>query len=187
MKKLFIGSLALVLLGGGCLGGGQGSEPEAVTGQWHLNFELPEGWVMTDYYSDGEVIDLESNITAEDTDIYLQSTDKTILRGGAAEGPVADLTEDQLAGSDYLLIHALRLSTRRVIPSDGEDIGNGIMKVEICGEDEDCRIGGAATHEYYYQSATNPYQFQVYFGGSYTLEDAEEIIKTLEEVTQIEE
>lgn len=187
MKKLFIGSLALVLLGAGCFGAGQEPEPEVVTGQWHLNFDLPEGWVMTDYYSDGDVVDLNANITAEDTDIYVQSTDKTILRGGAAVGAIEDLTEDQLEGQDYLLIHVLRLSTRRVIPSDGEDIGSGIMKVQVCEDGEDCRIGGAATHEYYYQSETNPYQFKVYHVGSYTLEDAEDVIKTLEEVTQIEE
>ncbi len=163
MKKLALLFLPLLLVGAGCA---TSQNQEVADQSWHLTFELPEGWVETTAYNDGDVRNAEKELTKELGDIYIQSTNKTVLRGGAAAGEIETLSEEQIESENYSLIHAFALSQRRAIPSEAEDLGNGFYKVQVCSEGEECEQYGGTLYDYYLKGENANYQFKVYERGN---------------------
>lgn len=183
MKKLILGLCALVLLGGGCA-----TTPSVVEGNWYLAFDMPSEWVMVPDYTAGNVtFPSEGDVSIENNDVILQSVGKTIWTSSGrapSEGEVAIMGE--YVTEDYSMIRVLRLDTRRVVPSESEDLGNGFFKLKLCEDGEDCQIGGRYNYDYYFVTeAGNKYQFMVTTNGQ-NIETSEEIILSAKEVTSQE-
>lgn len=152
MNKLF-SALALssvVLLGGGCAASNIVSSiigNNDVEGKWRLAFDLPEGWVMVTEYDEPRenVVIPDQNVTRDLPTVILQSTDKAIVESGTPDA--AKVPAETYVVRDYASIRVDRLDTRRVIPTDGEDLGNGFSTSE---------------GKYYYVSASGEkYQFVI--------------------------
>jgi len=180
MKKMILGLCALVLLGGGCA-----MAPSVVEGNWYLAFDLPSGWVMVPDYTVGNVaLPSQEDVNREVSDVILQSVDKTIWTSlGRAPSEEETAIMGEYVMEDYSIIRVLRIDTRRVVPSEAEDLGNGFYKLKLCEDGEDCQIGGRYNYDYYFISdAGNKYQFMITTNGQ-SYDSAEEIILSAQEVT----
>lgn len=180
MKKMILGLCALVLLGGGCA-----TTPSVVEGNWYLAFDMPNEWVMVPDYTAGNVaFPSQEDVDREMSDVVLQSVGKTIWTNS---GRVPSEEEIAIMGEyvteDYSIIRVLRLDTRRVVPSESEDLGNGFFKLKLCEDGEDCQAGGRYNYDYYLVTeAGNKYQFMITAYGQ-DVDTAEEIILSAQEVT----
>lgn len=131
MKKILLFAATIALVGAGCLGGGN----KPVEGDWVLTFDLPKDWVMVAPYQD-EDIDLETGIERTDSEVWLQENDATT--------PV---------------IKVSHLDTRRVIPSEAEDLGDGFFRQTVCDEAQGQECLGVEPYEYYLESESSKYKF----------------------------
>lgn len=185
-KKLLLTALAIVLVGGGCLGSGDNdnNEPAEVVGDWVLAFDLPEGWVMVNDYG-VDIIDLDGEITNETPDVTLQSTSKTIELGEELNFSRQDLTDDELARDDFSYIRAYKLSPRYVVPDEVEDLGDGFFRERVCAEGEECSDYGKADYEYYFIGENARVKFVIYQNGQ-ELEAAEAVVLSAQETTTSE-
>ena len=178
MKKVVLGLFALILLGAGCM-------PSAsVEGDWFLAFDLPNDWVMVHQYQmDSEVIPLDEGVSTEMKDIVLQSTPKNVYTssGGVPETE-AFMALGDVEMHDFTYIRVLKLDTRRVVPSEAEDLGNGFYKEDTCVDIVECGLGGAAQYQYYFVTEDSKYQFIITLAGR-DISDAEGVILTAREVT----
>lgn len=178
MKKLFAALAFVVLLGGGCVGGEKA--PEVVTGDWYLAFDLPEGWVMIPNYDDGDAAVTSEAVTKETADIALQSTSKTIVFD--AEAPEGVEVETGVATK----IVVYRLSSRRSIPDEVEDLGGGFFEQHFeCPSGAECDPRTSFS-TYYYVGTVDKYQFKVSatHNNNETSAQAESVILSAKEVTQ---
>lgn len=182
MKKLLLASFAIVLVGAGCFGGGgeEKKAPEVVEGDWVLALDLPDEWVMTSPYKDGESINLDNKIEKLDAEVYLQSTNLTILRGGNLPEELEE--SGSYVTDNFVFITVTHLDERRIVPSEAEDLGNGFSKLDPCDEVEDCGGAGAPAMKYYLQTETGKFQFNAHVRG-HELSEAEAVILTALETT----
>ncbi len=123
----------IVLLGGGCAASNIVSSVVGnadVEGKWRLAFDLPEGWVMVTEYNEPResVVTPNQSVTRDLPTVILQSTEKAIVEGGTPDA--AKVPAETYVVRDYSSIRVDRLDTRRIIPKDGEDLGNGFSTSE---------------------------------------------------------
>lgn len=132
MKKLLLTLGLLIAVGGGCVGalGDKFGGDKTVEGDWHLAFDLPDGWVMAVPYDepDSEAIVPDQAIARDLNEVYLQSTDKAVIADGST--PDAAVSTDTYVTSGYTQIRVTQMDTRRVIPSEAEDLGDGFLKLD---------------------------------------------------------
>lgn len=123
MKKILLFLGALALIGAGCIGG-----TRTVEGDWYLAFDLPSGWVMVPTYSEGTMAINLDGVELDDSEIYLQSSPLHMIFG-ASEVP-EEFAErvGEVKRDDMTRISVLRLSSRRHLPDDAEDLGKGFYK-----------------------------------------------------------
>lgn len=154
MKRLFLGLIGLVLIGAGCIP--VANKP--VDGKWRLAFDLPSGWVMVVPYEvpgKGETLKpLSDGVRRDDSEIYLQSTDKAICwssGGPCAEGSV--LNEGQQ-------IRVTVLDARRKLDlKELTDLGHGFyLKPGSTAPADGPEL--LARDIYYFVSDTNTYEFR---------------------------
>ena len=177
MKTIVLAALALVLLGGGCVG-----SPSEVSGKWRLAFDLPEGWVMVKNYrqDSNSVPELSEDVNRNLADVVLQSTSLPVYTGGIALD--ASVDANAYAMDDFAFVRAFRIDARRIMPADAEDLGNGWLRVKLCEPDEDCTIYGAHNYTYYYEAPSgDKYMFNITTSGQ-TADQAITVIMSAEEV-----
>lgn len=179
MKKIILGLFVLLLMGAGCFGGGQ---QQAVEGDWWLAFDLSDDWVMVRPYTPMNGIYLEGVIDRELTDVYVQNTEGTIVYRGAAPESDED-TDEQYVTEDYTLIRVTHLDERRLLPRNAEELRDGFHRVYLCeGEEPGCVPGTGADYDYYYVASNGAkFKFVINQEGQ-TLDVAEEIIFSAQEV-----
>lgn len=186
MKKLFATfAAALVLLGAGCADRIpliSDPEPETVSGNWVLVFDLPEGWVMVEDYSEPRTTPAfpSLDVTHDQPDVIIQSTSKAIVAGGIA--PDASVDAATYVSSDFTQIRAFHLDERRIVPSEAEDLGDGWYRLKLCEDGEDCTIYGQHNYDYYYVTETAKYKFSITTNGQ-DVSDAVDVIQSAQEVT----
>jgi hypothetical protein len=173
MKKLLLSLGLLLAVGGGCvnvgdLTGNLGGD-KTVEGDWHLAFDLPSGWVMVEPYEnpDVEAVVPNQEVDRDMTEVYLQSTDKAIVEGETPDGEV--VPADTYVQEDFTQIRVTRLDTRRVIPSEAEDLGDGFFKLE---------------DDFYLKTDDANYKFEIRGDDR---NRAEDVIMSAEVVTEIDE
>ncbi len=172
-KTLLVAAFSLVLVGAGC-SGGEKTDNKVVEGDWILAFDLPEEWVMVAQYdATGDGINLEKEITRSDSDVVLQSTNQSILNGSGAVPD--DLDMETVVTENFVEINATHLDARRVVPSEGEDLGNGFSKLKLCEDGGDCQNGSSSNYEYYYQTEEEKFKFTIDLNGR-ELTEAENVI-----------
>ncbi|MFA5947264.1 MAG: hypothetical protein WC813_04580 [Patescibacteria group bacterium] len=171
MKKILVGFLGLLLVGAGCLP----IANKPVDGKWQLAFDLPKGWVMVTPYEasgEGKIKPVNEAVRRNDTEVYLQSTDKPICftsGGPCAEGSVTEGT----------LISASQLDSHRTLPKEREDLKNGLSRVKLCEAGGECQIGNQGNYTYYLETEKGNFTFS--YGGD--AQDVESIIKSAKVVT----
>jgi hypothetical protein len=185
MNKLFLGALALVLVGGGCLGAAGGSD--VAQDDWFLSFDMPEGFVMTAPYVDGGTPVL-LEVDRDMGEIYVQSSSKHQIWGGAAPEPEDIAKIGEVESENMMKISVRLLDERRIVPSEATDLGDGFFINEFCEDETDCQLGGLLNDEYYLVTPENNFLFRVNLrSDEYDQELAEEIIMSAQVVELVEE
>lgn len=153
--------MAFAFIGAGCFG-----NTKPVEGDWVLAFTLPKEWVMVAAYQ--EEINLDKEILRTDTEVYLQSTDQTIV--------LKDLDSNEDSDNKAIKVSVSQLDSRRVVPSEAEVLENGFSKLDPCAISEDCKVEGSPNMKYYLELDGKKYLFNVFISGGKTLEEAEKVI-----------
>lgn len=160
MKKILLFAATIALVGAGCLGGGN----KPVEGDWVLTFDLPKDWVMVGPYNLDSPIDLEGEIERTDAEVWLQSTDTFVYPSsgaGLSDDQLAEYGIDEILYTDFSLVKVTHLDSRRLIPEEAEDLGDGFYRVKLCEDGEECQIGGAHNYDYYYETENGKYKFDI--------------------------
>ena len=176
MKRLLLFLVSFSLIGAGCIA----QEPklqEAQAGDWYLAFDLPDGWVMSPQYKLGEEDPSPSDVNRDLKDIVLQSTVKSVFTssGMISEQASARVEAGEVITEDFVSIRVLKLDSRRVVPSEAEDLGDGFYKLQICEDGGECQLGGQFNYQYYYVNGEDKYQFLIAYQGE-AITQAEEVI-----------
>lgn len=161
MKKGLLSLGLLIMVGGGCLSLPSVGQ-KTVVGDWHLSFDLPAGWRMVETYSDPTTnpITLSYGVDRADNQIIIQNVDKPlVLSTGAA--PQTSTPSDTYVVGDGTRILVTYLDSRRVIPSEAEDLGDGFFRVMLCAEGGDCQADGRYNYDLYLVTATAKYKFEI--------------------------
>jgi len=185
MKRLLltIGASVLLLTGAGCSSGIVSSitgGSDSVEGKWDLAFNLPSGWVEVAGYAQPNtelpVLSQDVNHTMEM--VSLQSTNKPIAR---TTTPAATIAADSYVTSNYTKIDVDTLDTRRSIPKDATDLGNGFFKA--AANTKPCDPGSCTTTYYLKTTDGAKYMFTVWQNGQ-ELSAAESVILSAKVVTK---
>jgi hypothetical protein len=178
MKKIFALLFGLMLVGAGCSGG-------TVEGDWYLAFDLPNDWIVTQAYSEGDKEE-GVDVTRDHVEVFLQSADAHMI---FSDNELDAETEGRLLREvlyeDMTRISVSRLDERRIIPSEAEGLGDGWYKLAPCAEtpdDEGCVDDGTTMSYYLEADSGDKYLFRVTVDGQ-EISDAEEVLMTAEEVT----
>lgn len=188
MEKTLILLGALLLIGAGCLSNTKqtASEEEIVyeKGDWYLSFDLPSGWIMTTQYKMGAEDPALDDISTDLKDIVLQSTEKSVFTsaGIISEEEQVRVDEGKVVTDDFAYIRVLKLDSRRIVPSEAEDLGDGFYKVKLCDDGGECQLGGSYNYDYYFVSGDTKYQFLIILEGQ-SIEVAEKVILSAQPVT----
>ncbi len=179
-----MGALLLVM-GAGCLFG-----QREVAGDWYLAFDLPSEWVMVDDYNDpgSKAVELDYEVDRTDSEVVLQNIDKPIVFSNGVT-PEESVPADSYVMTSGTRITVTHLDSRRVIPSDAEDLGDGFFQVKLCDEGGECQIGGAHNYEYYFVQDDAKFKFQVSTHAENkqtAIAEVESIIRSAKLVTQNE-
>jgi len=158
MKKMILGFCALVLLGAGCTTPGS-----TVEGDWFLAFDMPDEWVMVEHYKMGsEAMSLEEGVNLEIFDVVIQSTDMGVYTSSGYMPEDSQLEEiGGVVTENFTYIRVLKIDSRRVVPSEAEDLGNGFYKEQLCEDGGECQIGGQSNYQYYFVTEDAKYQFMI--------------------------
>lgn len=171
MKKLLVSLIGLVLVGAGCLP--VANKP--VDGKWQLAFDLPSGWVMVVPYEvsgTGTAKPVSDGIRRDDSEIYLQSTDRPICYSSG--GPCA---EGSASEGDQVRVSVLD-SHRRLDVTELKDLGRGFyLKAGPTTPADGPEL--LARDTYYLKTDKATYQFS-YMGNA---EMVKKIILSAKEVT----
>ncbi|PIX62418.1 hypothetical protein CO057_02030 [Candidatus Uhrbacteria bacterium CG_4_9_14_0_2_um_filter_41_50] len=124
MKKILLFLGALALIGADCIGG-----TKTVEGDWYLAFDLPSDWVMTTVYSEGTMPIGLDGVSLEDSEIYLQSSSLHMIFDDSEVPEEFVEKVGEVKRDDMTRISILRLSSRRHLPDDVEDLGDGFYKL----------------------------------------------------------
>ncbi len=184
MKKIALFLLAFVFVGAGCA---SSLGNKTVQGEWTLAFDLPEGWVMVQPYQPSDTpINLGGDIEPTDSEVVLQSTSAHILTGGVGiEEDRVSLFGDYLTVEDaWTQISVTKLDTRRVIPSEAEDLGDGFFKETVCEEGGECTQYAQSRFVYYLKTDAANYKFMV-LQSNQDITVAEEVIFSAEVVEEV--
>lgn len=163
MKRLLfsIGAAVLLLTGAGCASGIVSSITGggAVEGKWKLAFDLPSGWVeVVGYAQPNKTLPkLSQDVNHTMEMVSLQSTDKPIAR---TTTPVDTIAKESYVTSDYTKIDVDTLDSRRSIPKDATDLGNGFYKA--AASTKACEPGSCTTTYYLQTSGGEKYMFTVW-------------------------
>ncbi len=171
MKKYLLGFLGLLIMGAGCLPVAN----KTVNGPWQLAFDLPSGWVMVQPYTVagiGDARPLNQAVRRDDSEVYLQSTDKAICYTSGGPCAAGSVSEGEQ-------IHVTVLDPRRKLDlTELTDLKDGFyMKA---GSTE--RADGPEVMSrdiYYYKTDKATYQFK--FSGD--ADSVKKIILSAELVT----
>ena len=181
MKRFIAVLFGLLLIGAGC-------SSATVEGDWYLAFDLPNDWVMTDPYVEGDRGE-DLDISRELTEVYLQSRAGHML---FSDRELSDLEVDKInvevLRDEMTRISVTRLDERRIIPSEAEDLGKGWYRLAPCAEaapEDACEDSGEEMTYYYETEDGEKYLFRVEYRGQ-ELSEAEEVIFSAEVVTTVE-
>ncbi len=178
MKKIFALLFGLVLVGAGCSG-------STAEGDWYLAFDLPNDWIMTQAYREG---DKEEGVdaTRDHVEIFLQNVDAHMIFGGSEpDAEEASRLLRDIVRDDMIRISVSRLDERRIIPSEAESLGEGWYRLAPCSEtpdDEGCVDDGTTMTYYLEADSGDKYLFRVSVRG-HEISEAEVVLMTAEEVT----
>ncbi len=184
MKRLLFsfGAAVLLLTGAGCLssftsGTADSADP---TGKWKLDFDLPSGWVEVVNYPQPlkTAVTLSKDVNHTMGVITLQNTDKAIAR---TTTPEASVPTDSYVTANYTKIDVDWLDSRRAIPKDATDLGNGFYKA--AASTEPCDPGSCTTSYYFKTDAGEKYLFTVWQNGQ-DISVAEPVILSAKVVTE---
>ena len=184
MKKLLFVASLLLVLGAGCAVGVPKIHQPTVEGDWYLAFDLPNSWLAAKPYQepDQKLVTPVTTISRTDNEIVLQNTDKAIVRSDRTPDAAVPADSYVRLGTDYAQIVVTRLDTRRVIPSEAEDLNNGFSKLKSCDPGGECQKNGRYNYEYYLKTEVENYKFTLY-GDVGQIEAMERIIKSAQVVT----
>ncbi len=182
MKRLLfsLGAAVLLLTGAGCasnivssIGGGN------VEGKWKLAFDLPSGWVQVEGYAqpNKELPTLSQNVNHTMGMITLQSTEKPIAR---TTTPAESIAVESYVTTNYTKIDVDWLDSRRSVPKDATDLGNGFFRA--AASTEPCDPGSCTTSYYLKTDAGEKYLFTVWQNGQ-DISVAEKVILSAKPVT----
>lgn len=162
MKLLLsLGALVLLLTGAGCASNIVSSITgnDAVEGKWKLAFDLPEGWVQVAGYAqpNEKLPTLSQDVNHTMGMVTLQSTEKPIAR---TTKPADSISKESYVMEDYTKIDVDWLDSRRSIPKDATDLGNGFWKAAPVASD--CQPGSCTTTYYLQTEAGEKYMFTVW-------------------------
>lgn len=181
---------AVILMGAGCAGAGGGSvdvdEQPLARGAWQVLFDLPENWVMVAPY------DVDDNVPPAMTDwdaneVVIQSTGKLILRtsGGTEENTEKD--PSMVEQGDAVKITVRRIDPRRVVPSEAEDLGNGLRRVVDCDPAVAESPCTSLQSTYYFTVSENRYEAKsMIYGTTWSAADIEQILASAQPTAEPE-
>ncbi len=185
MKQFFlsIGAAVLLLTGAGCSSGIVSSitgGTDSVEGKWDLAFNLPDGWVQVAGYAqpNTKLPELSQDVNHTMEMISLQSTSKPIVRTTV---PDASIAVGGYVTTNYTKIDVDTLDSRRSIPKDATDLGNGFWKAVPAADD--CKPGSCTTTYYFKTTDGAKYMFTVWQNGQ-ELSVAESVILSAKVVTK---
>ena len=175
MKKFFLFFALFLLVGAGCSGGGQ-TVVDTNTSAWSLGFDLPRNWVMVKPYDEtSQSVNTDLLITVEDSEVILQSTANHILAGDQPlEGDDLSIY-GEVVTENFARVSVTRLDTRRLIPSEAEDLGDGWFVLQNCVPGESCQNGGLHYADYYLETSDAKYKFVITMNGM----DVDDVVKVL--------
>lgn len=183
MKKIFLAVSVLLTLGAGCLTQGS-NDSKTVSGNWFVNFNLPNDWVMVKEYEDpsDRVITPSRSVDTSNNDVFLQNTEKAILVSSTSPTEAVPGDSYVRLADGYVRIEVARLDPRRLIPDEAEALGNSFFKLKVCDDGGACQANGRYNYEYYLKSESASFKFIVYANQD-QLEQAEKVILSGQLVT----
>jgi len=130
-----------------------------VESKWKLAFDLPSGWVQVAGYaqSNTKLPELSQDVNHTMEMVSLQSTEKPIAR---TTSPADSIAKESYVTANYTKIDVDRLDTRRSVPKDATDLGNGFFKA--AAKTAACDPGSCATTYYFQTESGEKYMFTVW-------------------------